>query len=255
MALNLADIAAGVNTQPANNAVIPNQTVQVVSYDPVAGCQGTGPISPAKQSTDLTPANMIAGACGTLYVDIDNSATGTSQRTLTIGGPFVLPDGNAISAALTGVADGYRQSTLLANIVGGEVPIAGSTFFAGAFAFAFQLINFFAAAHSSFIVTTIGFRRWDLSVTSKANFANQEMTTFTDNYQSNLQYTLSNAKFYASFTNVGGGSITDGYWGFGAGIPITETTGIQFIVPAGFHDKISICIGAVESNIPYSVGC
>lgn len=253
--MNLQQLKAGVSQSQSVNNPVPNQTVQVVAYDPVAACQGTGPISPSKQTTDLTPKALITDACGTIYLDIDNSATGATNQKVTLGGPFGT-DGGANSKYFTGtVLGGFQAAGLLVNIVNGPVPAAGSTYFGGALAFGFAAVNEFAKMQQSIIITNVGFRNFDISSAPIADFVNGSMTPFTIDFSSNLEYTTTNAQFFSTLTNTGGGNNVTGYFNFGNGIPASQTTGVQIEIPAGFAEKISVCIGAVQSNISYSEGC
>lgn len=245
--------AGGCNS---NQNLQANQTVTILPYSPVADCQNTAPPSPSKQATALTVANLITDTCGNIILNIDNSATPSTAKEVSFGGPFMYPN-QADSARVQDVALGFASAGLIINIEGGPVPIAGSTFFGGTNGFGLAYVNYFTGHQEALLVSRIWVQRALQTTTANADLINTPFKPYTVGEADTYNVTPSGAEVFAQITSTGSGDYVDAIWDFGfcGGLPMTQTTGALFTIPAGYVGKLGICIKAHEGNILFNEGC
>lgn len=245
--------AGGCNS---NQKLTADQTVTIVPYSPIADCQNTAPPTPSKQSTGLTVANLITDTCGNILLNIDNSVTGATDQEVSFGGPFMYPN-QSDEAKVQNVALGFSTASLIINIDGGPVPLAGSLFFGGTFAFGLAYVNFFTGHQEALLINQFYVQRIDGSTTPNNNLINTPFRPFTVGEADTYNVTPSGASIFSQITSTGSGQFVDAVWNFGfcGGLPMTQTTGALFTIPAGFKGQIGLCIRAHEGNIDFNEGC
>lgn len=250
MAIQLRNVAAGVSQNSCNPDLPVTQAIQIKPYNPNS-CQTTGPISPAKQATSITVRNLIADACGVLYWDIDNAGEGQSDRIVWFGGPRGLE--NTVAPIVYPEPNGFDTASFIAELVNGPTLAGGGTW---AYGLGIRLTDEFWKGQNSIIASRFLVERLDTSVAANNQLLNNAFEPFIVDDSTTYKQEKSGAGIYSTQTSTGSGSTVTAEWCFGdAGVPLSQTTGVEFVIPAEFDGRIGVCIGAVQSNIEYSEGC
>jgi len=251
MAINLRNVQSGQTQSQSCNPELPvTQAIQIKPYNPNS-CQVTGPIQASKQATSITVRNLIADACGVIYWDIDNAGEGQTARTVWFGGPRGLEV--AVSSTVYDEPNGFDTASFIAELVNGPSLSAGTTWASG---LGIRLTDEFWKGQNSIIASRFIVERLDTTVAANNTLLNTPFEPFIVDDSTTYKQEKSGAGIFSTQTSTGSGSTVTAEWCFGdAGIPLSQTTGVEFIFPAEFDGRIGVCIGAVQSNIEYAEGC
>lgn len=252
MALNLNQIKNGMSSQSCGSDQPISQKIQIVPYSSTANCQSSDGIEASKQTVGITVKNMIVDACGVIRIHFDNSATGAVDRVVAFGGP--INAGNRAALAIWYPRwDGFTTIAALSHIVDGPTTPAGTT---DGYFWGNLILNEFVGNQNAIVVTNLSIVRADLSDAPTLELSNNAIRGFWVDDSSTYNVETSGGTIYASQTSVGSGNTSvDLQWCLGAGIPLTQTTGFELTIPAGFVGDLEVCVGAAQKNIDFAEGC